>query len=57
MTNELKTALYWGISAVALVAFAGFAGKAAIMLAVLLVVGVLLIHWQDYAGLLNPPKQ
>lgn len=53
---QTKYLLYWGVAALALIGFAGVYGKGAIMLAVVLVVGVLLIHWQDYVGLFNPPK-
>lgn len=46
-----KLWLYWGVGAVALIALAGVQGKAAIFLVVILLAGVLLIHWNDtYSG-------
>lgn len=42
-----KLVLYWGIGAIALVALAGWQPSIAIWLAVILIVGVLLIHWND----------
>lgn len=52
-----KLWLYWGVGAIALIALAGTQsfGSAAIFLAVILVLGVLLIHWQDtYANFFKP---
>lgn len=42
-----KLVLYWGVGAIALIALAGVAGNVAIFLAVILIAGVLLIHWND----------
>lgn len=50
---SFKTFLFYGVSALALIALADFLPKAAIMLAIILVVGVLLTHWQDYAPYLR----
>ena len=53
----MKTFLYWGVGAIALIALAGTEsfGSAAIFLTVILVVGVLLIHWNDtYASFFKP---
>jgi hypothetical protein len=44
---NVKYLLYWGVGAIALIALAGAAGKAAILLTVILIAGVLLIHWND----------
>lgn len=55
--SNVKTFLYWSVGAVALIALAGTQsfGRAAILLAVILVAGVLLIHWQDtYASFFKP---
>lgn len=50
---SIKTFLFYGVSALALIALADFLPKAAIMLAIILVVGVLLTHWQEYAPYLK----
>jgi len=53
---DIKTFFFYGISALALIALANYMPKVAIMFAFLLIVGVLLTHWSDYAGYLQAPK-
>lgn len=48
-----KQFFYWGIGAIALIALAGPLPDLATALVVLLIVGVLLTHWQDYVGLVS----
>jgi hypothetical protein len=53
--TQVKYFLYWGIGAIALIALAGAQPNAAILLTVILIVGVLLIHWNDtYAKFFAP---
>lgn len=54
--TNIKVFFYYGIGALALIALANYQPQLAILLAVILIVGVLLTHWQDYTGLLNPPS-
>lgn len=56
MSLEVKQVFYWGVAAMALLALAGPMPDIATGLAFLLIVGVLLTHWKDYAGYLNAPK-
>lgn len=53
---DIKTFFFYGISALALIALANYMPKVAIMFAFLLIAGVLLTHWSDYAGYLQAPK-
>jgi len=53
---NIKQFFYFAVSALALIALAGYMGKAAIVFTLILIAGVLLTHWKDYAGYLNPPK-
>lgn len=57
MTVNLKTFFYFGIAGLALIALADFMPKAAIMFAVILLMGVVLTNYQSYASLLIPPKK
>ena len=50
---SIKTFFFYGISAAALIALAEYMPKVAIMFAVILIAGVLLTHWQDYAPLIG----
>ena len=45
--SGIKLWLYWGVGAIALIALAGAQPQVAIFLAVILIAGVLLIHWND----------
>lgn len=56
MSITVKQTFYWGIAAMALLALAGPYPDLATGLAVLLIAGVLLTHWNDYAHYLVPPK-
>lgn len=56
MSLEVKQVFYWGIASMALLALAGPAPDVATGLAFLLIVGVVLTHWRDYAGYLKAPK-
>lgn len=53
---DIKTFFFYGISALALIALANYMPKVAIMFAFLLIAGVLLTHWSDYAGYLQVPS-
>ena len=57
MSLSIKTTVYWGVAALALVALAGPYPNLATGFAVLLIVGVVLTHYQDYIGFFNPPKK
>lgn len=52
---SIKYVFYWGIAALALIALAGPYPDMATGFTVLLIVGVVLTHYQDYIGLFNPP--
>jgi len=52
---NIKNIFYWGIAALALVALAGPYPDMATGFAVLLIIGVVLMHWNEYVGLLTPP--
>lgn len=54
---SIKYVFYWGIAALALVALAGPAPELATGFTVLLIVGVVLTHYQEYVGLFNPPAK
>ncbi len=51
----IKTFFFYGISAASLIALAEYQPKLAILFVVILIVGVLLTHWQDFAPLLKGP--
>ncbi|SRR6266581_284558 len=51
----IKTFFFYGISAAALIALAEYQPQLAILFTVILIVGVLLTHWQDFAPLLKGP--
>lgn len=55
MSITLKQTIYWGVAALALLMLADPLPDVATMFAVLLIIGVLLTHWSDYASLLTPP--
>lgn len=48
---------YWGIAAVGLLALAAPFPNLATGVVVLLIMGTVLIHFQDYQGLLSPPAK
>lgn len=52
---DIKTFFYYGIGALALIALADYQPQLAILFIVILIAGVVLTHWSDYAGLLNVP--
>lgn len=52
MTTSLKTFFYYGVGILALLALASYEPMAAIFFVFLLIAGVLLTHWQDYAPFL-----
>lgn len=52
---NIKYVFYWGIAALALIALAGPMPDVATMLALVLIVGVVLTHYQDYVGLFTAP--
>lgn len=54
---SLKYVFYWGIAAIALIALAGPYPTMATMFVVLLIVGVVLTHYQDYVKLFTPPSK
>jgi hypothetical protein len=54
---SIKYVFYWGIAALALFALAGAYPELATGFTVLLMVGVLLTHYQDYIGLFAPPAK
>lgn len=56
MTLTIKQTFYWGIAALALIALAAPYPDVATGFAVLLIVGVLLTHWKDYATYTIAPK-
>lgn len=56
MSIQVKQVFYWGIASMALLALAGPFPQVATGFVVLLIVGVLLTHWQDYTQYLAPPK-
>lgn len=56
MTLTLKQTFYWGIAALALIALAAPYPQVAIGFTVLLIVGVLLTHWKDYAQYTKAPR-
>lgn len=45
---DIKQFFYYGVAALSLIALAEYLPKAAIMLTLILIVGVLLNHWSDY---------
>ena len=53
ITQNFKTFLAWGVAAIALIMLTQFLPKAAIMLTIILIVGVLLTHWKDYVSIFN----
>lgn len=54
---SIKYVFYWGIAALALILLAGSAPGIAKGFAALLIVGVLLTHYQDYTQLFTPPSK
>lgn len=52
---NIKYVFYWGVAALALVALAGPAPDLATMLVLVLIVGVVLTHYQQYVALFTPP--
>ena len=54
---SIKYVFYWGIAALALIALAGPMPDLATGFTVLLIVGVLLTHYQDYVKLFSPPSK
>ncbi len=50
---NIKTFFFYGISAAALIALAEYQPSIAIIFVLLLIAGVVLTHWQDYAPLLS----
>jgi hypothetical protein len=55
--SNLKLTVYWGVASVALIALAAPYPDLATGFVVLLIVGVVLTHYQDYIGLFSPPKK
>lgn len=55
--TSLKMVVYWGVAALALVALAGPYPDLATGFTVLLIIGVLLTHYQEYIGLFSPPAK
>ena len=53
---NIKYVFYWGVAALAIIALAGGQPDMATMLVLLLIVGVVLTHYQDYIGLFTAPK-
>ena len=54
---SVKYVMYWGVGALALIALAGPYPDMATGFTVLLIVGVLLTHYQEYTALFAPPKK
>jgi hypothetical protein len=54
---SIKYVFYWGIAALALIALAAPYPDLATGFTVLLIVGVVLTHYQDYIGLFSLPKK
>lgn len=54
--TSLKYVVYWGVAALALIALAKPYPDLATGFTVLLIVGVVLTHANDYIGLFSPPK-
>jgi uncharacterized membrane protein len=52
---DIKTFFFYGIGALALIALAEYQPQLAVLLAVILIAGVVLTHWQDYTSLFNVP--
>ncbi len=50
---DVRHFFYFSIAALALIGFAAYQGKAAIIFTLILITGVLLTHWKDYAGYLT----
>ena len=57
MNVSLKYVMYWGIAALALVALSGPYPELATGFTVLLIVGVVLTHYQEYVGIFTLPKK
>lgn len=57
MNLNIKYTVYWGVAALALVALAAPYPNLATGFAVLLIVGVVLTHYQEYIGLFSPPTK
>jgi hypothetical protein len=53
---QLKTYLYYGVAALALIALAGYLPKVAIMFTILLIAGVALTHSNDIKSILSGGK-
>lgn len=53
MSITLKQTIYWVVAALALLMLADPLPDVATMFVVLLIAGVLLTHWSDYAGYLD----
>jgi uncharacterized protein YhhL (DUF1145 family) len=54
---SIKYVFYWGVAAIALLALAAPFPDVATMLAVILIVGVVVTHANDYAAILKPPAK
>ena len=55
MSISIKQFFYWGAGAIAVIALASAEPDLATILVLIIIVGVLLTHWKDYAGLLSIP--
>jgi hypothetical protein len=56
MNISLKQTFYWGVGALALIALAGPYPGVATGFVLLLIMGVVLTHWQDYVSYFTPPS-
>jgi hypothetical protein len=50
---NIKTFFFYGIGAASLIALAEYLPKVAIMFTIILIAGVFLTHWKEYAPLLS----
>lgn len=53
---SFKTFFWYGIAILLVIALADFMPKVINMFLFILIVGVVLMNFQDYAGLFNPPS-
>ena len=53
--KEMKTLFFYGIAGAAMLALASAAPRFAVVFMLILVAGVFLINWKDYAPYLSPP--